>query len=51
MIFLFDCDGRRDAFDRIDIRLVHAVEKLSDIRREGFHITPLAFGVECVEGE
>ena len=40
-----------DAFDCVDIRFVHAVEKLPDIRREGFHITPLSFGVERVEGE
>ena len=51
MVFLFDRDGGRDAFDRVDIRFVHAIEKLPDIRREGFHITPLALGVERVKGE
>jgi hypothetical protein len=51
VVFLLDGDGGRDAFDGIDIRFVHAVEELPDVRRKSFHVTALAFGVERVEGE
>jgi len=39
-----------DAINVIYGRLVHAVEELADVGREGFHVSPLAFGVERVEG-
>ena len=46
---LVDGNGRWHAFDLVHGGLVHAVEKLPRIGAEGFHITPLAFGVERVE--
>ena len=48
---LVDRDRRRDAFDRVDLRLVHAVEELARVRREGLDVAPLAFGVQRVEDE
>ncbi len=51
VVFLFDGDGRRDAFDGIGVRLVHAVEKLPDVRREGFDVAALALGIKRVEGQ
>jgi hypothetical protein len=35
----------------IHVGLVHQREELARIGREGLDITPLAFGVEGVEGE
>ena len=37
--------------DGFDLGLVHAVEKLPGIRRKGFDVAALAFGVEGLEGE
>ena len=51
MVFLFDGDGRGDALDGIDERLVHAVKELADVGGEGFYVTALSLGVEGVEGE
>ena len=51
VVFLLDGDGWRDAFDGIDERLVHAVEKLPDVRGKSFHVAALPLGVERVEGE
>ena len=51
VVFLLDGDGGRDAFDGIDLRLVHAVEELPDVGREGLDVAALALGVERVEGE
>ncbi len=48
---LVDGDGRWNARDRIDLRLVHAIEKLPRVRREGLDVTALAFGVQRVENE
>ena len=48
---LVDGDGRRDAGDGIHLRLVHAVEELPRVGREGLDIAPLALGVERVEHE
>ena len=50
-IRLLDRDRRRDAADFVDPRLVHAIEELPHVRREGFDVTPLAFRVDRVEGE
>ena len=49
LIALVDGDGRRHAGDRIDLRRIHAVEELPCVRREGFDIAPLAFGIQRVE--
>ena len=51
VVFLLDGDGRRDALDGIDERLVHAVEELPDVGRERLHVAALPLGIERVEGE
>ena len=48
-IRLVDGDRWRNALDAVHRRLVHAVEELPRVRREGFHVAPLAFGVQRVE--
>ncbi len=50
-IRLVDGDRGRNAFDGIDLRLVHAVEELARVRRECLDVAPLAFRVERVEHE
>ena len=50
-IGLVDGDRRRNAVDAIDLRLVHAVEELPRVRREGLDVAALAFGVQRVEHE
>ncbi len=48
---LIDGDGRRNALDALDVRLVHAVEKLARIGGKAFDVAALAFGIEDVEGQ
>ena len=48
---LLDRDGRRQAGDQIDIRLLHLLEKLPGIGRQRFDVAALALGVDRVEGE
>ena len=48
---LVDGDGRRDALDRVDLRLVHAVEELARVGAEGLDVAPLPLGVQRVEDE
>src|SRR5262249_1325054 len=50
-IGLVDGDRGRDAFDRVHLRLVHAVEELPRVRRERLDVAPLALGVERIEYE
>src|SRR6185437_20816 len=50
-IGLIDGDGRRDARDRIDLGLVHAIEKLPCVRRERLDVAALSFRIERVEDE
>ena len=50
-VLLPDRDGRRDAGDLIHIRLFHALQKLPRVRRQRFHVAPLAFGVHGVEDQ
>ena len=50
-VLLPDGDGRRDAVDLVDRRLLHALEELAGIGRERFDVAPLAFGVDRVERE
>src|SRR5688572_3415700 len=40
---LLDGNRRRKSFDRVDIRLLHLLEKLTGIGGKGFHITTLSF--------
>ena len=48
-VSLVDSDGWRHAVHPVYGGLVHAVQKLARIGREGFHIAALAFGVERVK--
>ena len=48
-IGLVDRDRRRNAFDPVDLRLVHPVEELPRVRRERLDVAPLSFGVQRVE--
>jgi len=50
-VALLNCDGRRDAFDAVDLRLVHAVEELPRVRGKRFDVSALAFGEKSVNGE
>ena len=49
--FLLDRDGGREAFDQVDIGLLHELEKLPGVGGERFHVAPLSLGVERVERE
>lgn len=51
IVRLFDGDGRRYSLDRIDPRLVHAVEELAGVGRERLDVATLPFCIDCVEGE
>ena len=44
-------DGGRDAVDSVNLRLVHPIEKLPDIRRKRLDITPLPLSEEGVKCE
>jgi hypothetical protein len=48
---LLDGNGRRQAVDLVDVRLLHHLQKLPGIGREALDIAALAFGVDGVEGE
>ncbi len=50
-IFLFDRDRGADVGDPIDVGPVHLVEKHPRVGRERFHIAPLSFCEERVEGQ
>ncbi len=48
---LVDGDRGRNALDPIDLRLVHPVEELPRVRREGLDVAPLPLGVDGVENQ
>ena len=48
---LIDRDRRRQAFDDVDIGLVHLSEELARISRQRFDVAPLTLGVDGVEGQ
>ena len=48
---LFDGDSGRNPFDEVTFRLAHAAQELAGIRRKAFHIAPLSFRIQCVEGQ
>ena len=50
-IRLVDGDGRRDAADGIHLWLVHALEELPRVGREGFDVAALTFRINGIEGE
>ena len=49
--FLLYRDGRRESFDIVNVRFVHAAQKLPRVRGKGLYIAPLALGKNRVEGE
>ena len=48
---LLDGDGRRQAVDQVDVRLLHLLEELPGVRRQRLDVAALPFGVDGVEGE
>ena len=48
---LLDGDGRRQALDQVDVRLLHLLEKLTRVGRQRLHIAALPFGIQRVEGQ
>ena len=50
-IRLIDRDGGRNAVYAVDLWLVHPIEKLPRVRREGFDVAPLALRIERVEDQ
>ncbi len=48
---LLDGDGRRQAVDQVDVRLLHLLEELPGVGRERLDVAALALGVDGVEGE
>ena len=48
---LLDGDGRRQAVDQVDVRLLHLLEELPGVGRQRLDVAPLAFGVDRVEGQ
>lgn len=44
-------NGRRQAVDLIDVRLLHHFQKLTGVSRQGFDVAALALRVDGVEGE
>ena len=48
---LLDADGRRQALDDIDIGFVHQLQELPRIGGKALDVTPLAFGIQRVEGQ
>ena len=51
IVRLLDGDGRGNALDAVHPRLVHAVEELPRVRREGLDVAPLSLRVDRVEGQ
>ena len=49
--FLLDGDGRRQTLDGVDVGLFHHRQELPGVGRQRFHIAPLAFGIDGVEGQ
>ena len=50
-VLLADGDRRANAFDLVDVGLLHPLEELAGIGGERLDIAPLPFGVNGVEGE
>jgi hypothetical protein len=46
---LLDRDGRRQALDRVDVRLLHLLEELPRVRRQRLDVAALSLGVDRVE--
>jgi hypothetical protein len=48
---LLDGNGRRQALDQVDIRLLHLLEELPGVCGQRFDIPPLPFGIDGIEGQ
>ena len=48
---LFDSDGRGDTSYVVALGFVHSSQELTGITRQALYITPLTFGIQCVEGQ
>src|SRR5205085_3775087 len=48
---LLDRNGRREAVDMLDVRLLHHLQELARIGGEALDVTALAFGIDGVERE
>ncbi len=48
---LLDGDGRRQAVDVVDVRLLHHLQELARVGRQAFDVAALALGIDGVEGE
>ena len=48
---MFNRNRRGKPFDEIDVRFFHLIEELPRVSGEAFHVAPLAFGIERIEGE
>ena len=48
---LLDGNGRRQAFDQVDIRLLHQLQKLPRVGRERLDVTTLPLGIQRIEGQ
>ncbi len=48
---LLDRDGRREALDGIDVRLLHQLQELPGVGRQALDIAALPLGIDRVEGE
>src|SRR6187402_2420207 len=48
---LLDRNGRRETFNRVDIRLFHQAEELARVRGQRLDVAALSLGVDRVEGE
>ena len=49
--FLFNGNGRRQAVDLINVGLLHHFQELAGVGAEAFHIAPLAFCIDGIEGQ
>ena len=47
--FLINGDRGRETVDEVHVGLIELSQKLSRVRRKGFHETPMAFRVKCIE--
>ena len=50
-VALFDGNGRRQAVDVIDLRLLHLADELPGVRAETFDVAPLSLGIDRVHRE
>ncbi len=46
---LLQCDGRRQAFDDVDVRHARLIDEAPRVRRDGFEVAPLRLGEQRAE--